>query len=61
MQSRNDPQPGRTPVRTLDELMEKRKRLERRGRELVERAKALAAKIAAAPARKTPRQWKRQD
>ena len=45
MASRKDPDPDRKPVRTLVELMETRKRLERRGRELMERARALAAKI----------------
>jgi hypothetical protein len=36
------------PVRTLDELLEESRRLERRGRELMEQAKALASEVAEA-------------
>ncbi len=39
------------PVRTLDELLEESRRLERRGRELMEQAKALASEVAEARAR----------
>jgi hypothetical protein len=39
------------PVRTLAELLEESKRLERRGRELMEQAKALASQVTEARAR----------
>ena len=39
------------PVRTLDELMKESRRLERRGRELMEQAKALASAVTEARAR----------
>ena len=39
------------PVRTLDELLEESRKLERRGRELMGQAKALASEVAEARAR----------
>jgi hypothetical protein len=39
------------PVRTLDELLEESRRLEQRGRELMEQAKALASEVTEARAR----------
>jgi len=39
------------PVRSLDELLEESRRLERRGRELMEQMKALASEVAEARAR----------
>jgi hypothetical protein len=39
------------PIRTLDELLEESRRLEERGRELIEQAKALAAQVTEARAR----------
>ena len=48
------------PVRTLDELLEQSRRLEQRGRELMEQAKALASDVAEARARSEDSQAKRK-
>ena len=48
------------PARTLAELMEASKRLELRGRELMEQAKVLAAEVAEAKARSEDRRAKRK-
>ena len=53
LEPRADRQPPKPhpPVRGLAELMKESKRLERRGRELIQRARAIAAEIAEARAR----------
>ncbi len=50
-QKKKPAKPDARPVRTLDELLEESKRLERRGRELVGQVKALASEVTEARAR----------
>lgn len=48
------------PVRTLAELLAESKRLERRGRELIKQAKALACDVAEAKAKGENRRGRRK-
>jgi hypothetical protein len=51
MPRKKKPAKPEPPVRSLDELLAESRRLEQRGRELMEQAKALASEVAEARAR----------
>ena len=59
MPSKKPAKPG-PPVRSLDDLLAESKRLEQRGKELIEQVRALASEVAEAKAKSQDGRAKRQ-